>query len=276
MTFDIHPRLKDLTRLEWSERANTSGTGGTFLKARETTTRGITYFKLSCYDSYRGIYGHECVNELIASRLMKHLGIDHVAYHLVHAKVLVDGQTHETWLSASDSFRSPKERKQALDVFYDLHREGQESPLDFCARMGWKRTIDQLMVVDFLLANRDRHGANIEVILGPEGKARLAPIFDTGLSLIFSAYGDEVAAEQFAPLSDVSANNYLGTRSLFENLSFVDAPLVLPALTRNNVEALVGDLAEVLPAAHREKIAAILVQRWDYLISNGFVQEAIA
>lgn len=276
MAFDIHPQLKDLTRLEWSERANTSGTGGTFLKAREATTRGITYFKLSCYDSYRGIYGHECVNELIASRLMEHLGIAHVAYHLVYAKVLVDGKTRETWLSASDSFRGPKERKQALDVFYDLHRQGQESPLDFCARMGWKEAIDQLMVVDFLLANRDRHGANIEVVLGDEGTPRLAPIFDTGLSLVFSAYGDEAAAGQFDPLSDVNANNYLGTRSLFENLFFIDAPLVLTALTRSDVEALMADLDDVLPAVHREKIAAILAQRWEHLVSNGFVQEAVA
>lgn len=274
MATDLHASLKDLTRLSWSERANTSGTGGTFLKARETTTRGTTYFKLSCYDSYRGIYGHECVNELIASRLMGLLGIPHVAYSLVHAHVAIDGKSYETWLSASDSYRRPKERKQALDLYYDLHREGPESPLDFCRRMGWKTIIDQIFLIDFLLVNRDRHGANIEVIIDPSGQQRLAPVFDTGLSLLFSTYGDEQRIKEFDPLADVNANNYLGARSLIENLGLIDTPLSVAPLTREGIDRIVDDLDCVLSSCHREKIKDILTQRWNYAVAHHIVEGA--
>ena len=40
------------------------------------------YYKLSNYDSYRGVFGHECVNELIVSRVMDILRIPHVKYKI--------------------------------------------------------------------------------------------------------------------------------------------------------------------------------------------------
>ena len=36
------------------------------------------YYKMSNYDSYRGVFGHESVNELIVSRVLDVLGIEHV------------------------------------------------------------------------------------------------------------------------------------------------------------------------------------------------------
>ena len=42
---------------------------------------------------------------------------------------------------------------------------------------------------------------NIEVIRSPEGSVRLAPLFDSGLSFVFSCYGDEERVRAFDPLS---------------------------------------------------------------------------
>ncbi len=44
-----------------------------------------------------------------------------------------------------------------------------------------------MLVVDFVILNRDRHGANIEVLRNSRDKTlRLAPLFDHGLSLLFN------------------------------------------------------------------------------------------
>lgn len=110
-------KLQGFRHLEWSERANTSGMAGCFLKSRERTGAGLWYYKLSCYDSYRGVYGHECANEIVASRLMSILSVEYLEYRLVHALVRVDGVEWETWLNRSRSFRARGERKQALDTF---------------------------------------------------------------------------------------------------------------------------------------------------------------
>ncbi len=261
---DVITKLQDLRHLDWSERANTSGTAGCFLKSKEQTGAGLWYYKLSCYDSYRGIYGHECANEIVASRLMSILGVEHVEYRLVHALICVNGEEYKTWLNRSRSFRRKGERKQAFDTFYDLNKKAGESPLDLCARFGWENEIKNIMLVDYLIANRDRHGANIEVLQSMNGDLRLAPIFDSGLSFVFSCYGDEQRVQEFNPLTDVNANNFLGTRSLEENLRrFVGKGLKVGALKATDKDALFSGLEGVLSNCHIEKMWEILQMRWE-------------
>ena len=65
---------QDLTYLSWSKIRNSSGTAGSFLKSQETTPNGKIFYKLSGYDAFHGITGHESVNEIIADRLLSILG----------------------------------------------------------------------------------------------------------------------------------------------------------------------------------------------------------
>ena len=260
---DVITKLQDLRHLDWSERANTSGTAGCFLKSKEQTGAGLWYYKLSCYDSYRGIYGHECANEIVASRLMSILGVEHVEYRLVHALICVNGEEHETWLNRSRSFRKKGERKQALDTFYDLNKKSGESPLELCERFGWENVIKKIMLVDYLIANRDRHGSNIEVLHSSNGDLRLAPVFDSGLSFVFSCYEDEQRVQDFDPFADVNANNFLGTRSLEENLRrFVGGNLDVEVLKVTDKNTLFSGLEGVLSSYHIEKMWEILQRRW--------------
>lgn len=258
---DITYKLQDLRDLDWVESVNTSGTGGMFLKARTGEGPTATYYKLSCYDEYRGIYGHECVNELVACRLMQLLDVEHLHYRLVHATVCISGKEFETWLSKSASFRRAGERKQAFDLFYSLAKQDGESPYDLCARMGWDERIRQMMLVDFLIANRDRHGANIEVLRSSDG-IRLAPLFDNGLSFIFSCYGDEARARAFDPMADVNANNFIGSRSLEENLRLFNVRPNVHPLAVSDQETLLKGLANILPQAHLDKIWEMIWERW--------------
>lgn len=263
---DVVKTRQDLRRLVWSERANTSGTAGCFLKARETTGAETWYYKLSCYDSYRGIYGHECANEVVASRLMGLLGVPHLEYQLVHALVSIDGVEHDTWLNRSRSFRQQGERKVAFDTFYDMEKKSGESPLELADRFGWGEAIQRMMIVDYLIANRDRHGANIEVLRDRQGVVRLAPFFDSGLSFACFCYGDTERVQAFDPLSDVNANNYLGTRSLEENIRrFVDARTVAQLaqpLSPEHRMVLFRGLEGALPQGHRDKMWDIMWERW--------------
>ena len=198
--------LKDLTHLDWSESSVSSATGGSYLKARFGEGPAATYFKLSCYDEVNGIYGHECVNEVIAARLMDVLCVNHVPYRLVHARVRVGGKEHDTWLAESASFRMRGESKTSLARFFDWNHLDGESRIAFCTRFGWLQDIQKAMLVDYLLANRDRHGGNLEVLKGIDGKLRLAPLFDNGLSLCFSTYNAD-QLHSIDPLQDIMAND---------------------------------------------------------------------
>lgn len=270
MSRDVVHTLQDLRHLDWSESITSSATGGSYLKARSDDGPGTTYYKLSCYDEANGVYGHECVNETIAARLMDALFIEHVPYRLVHALVRIDGRDHETWLSESLSFRKRGESKTSLARFYGLNHLEGETRLEFCERFGWTQAIQKTMLVDYLIANRDRHGGNLEVLKGCDGQLRLAPLFDNGLSLCYSS----LSAEQLShidPMQDIVANNFLGTRSLQQNLiRFVPANLPIGQLSTAHEGKLFDGLAPILgeavPGMSGEDFAEFLWQmiwgRW--------------
>lgn len=259
---DISWKRQDLRRLSWARRAHASGTSGMFLKSREGTGQSEAFYKLSCYDSYRGVYGHECVNELVAARLMDALGIPHVDCRLINALIEIDGVEHETWLMKSHTFRRPGERKQALDLFYDLNKRPGESPLELCARHGWSEAIGKMMVADYLIANRDRHGANIEVLRGPDGTLRLAPLFDNGISLLFSCYGDVGRMRAVDPLEDFPANNYLGMRSLEGNLALIPEGVAVQPLEEGDGEVVMRGLDRVMPPEWAGLAWNMIWRRW--------------
>ena len=71
--------IQDMTYLSWAKTRNSSGTAGSFLKAYENSPEGKIYYKLSNYDAWKGIVGHECVNEIIADHLLTLLGVDHIS-----------------------------------------------------------------------------------------------------------------------------------------------------------------------------------------------------
>lgn len=258
---DITESVQDLTRLTWSERASSSGTAGTYLKAREGTGARMRYYKLSRFNGV-AIDGHECVNEIVAARLMDLLGVEHLAYRLVHARVLIDGEEYVTWLNSSYNFRKAGERKQGLGTFYELHCESGEAPYDFCLRCGWGSQIHQMMVVDYLIANRDRHASNIEVLVDRAGKARLAPIFDNGFSLLAPYADDEELALGFDPLRRVGTTNFVGSRSLEENLVLAAGAGGIGELRVEDRSQLLAGLDQALPVAYLDKIWDIVWGRW--------------
>lgn len=264
MTQKVIVEKQDLTYLKWSHARNSSGTAGTFLKSQSVISGEKIYYKLSNYDSEKGIIGHECVNEIIVDRLLTILGVEHLEYQLIHADIEIDGKIYDTWLCASKDFKNKGESKSALDNYYQINRNSNESRYEFCVNQGWQRYIDTMLVVDYLIMNRDRHGANIEVLRnGRKHTIRIAPLFDHGLSFLCSCYSDE-EIEKFDISEDKPCQNFIGSRSTWENLALINEneTLFQAKLKLQDREILFKDLSFVLSEAHQEKIWNMLWARW--------------
>ena len=263
MEMIIH-NLQDMTYLSWSLIRGSSGTAGSFLKSYEETSEGKIYYKLSNYDSYRGVIGHECVNEIIADRLLTILGIPHLAYQLIHANILVDGQKQETWLCASKDYKQRGDRKTALDVYYQIERNPGESPMDFCVRNGWEKEIFQMLVFDYLILNRDRHGANMEVLINRFQKSiRLAPLFDHGVSLL-SRCPDEKSMLAEDVMEDKPVQCFVGSHSAWNNLRLIPKGQYpdLNPLQNTDKSTLLEGLDEALDPIWLDRIWEMIWRRW--------------
>ncbi len=257
---------QDLTYLKWSHVRNSSGTAGTFLKSESTILGKKIYYKLSNYDSEKGIVGHECVNEIIVDRLLNILGVEHLEYQLIHADIMVDGKKMETWICASKDFKERGETKAALDNYYQINKRNNESHYDFCKEHGWQRYIDTMIIVDYLILNRDRHGANIEVLRNARKKSvRIAPLFDHGLSLLCSCYSEKEIID-FDITADEPCQNFIGGRSTVENLKLVKekGPIFSGKLTKESKDVLFKDLEDAISKEHVEKIWEMIWARWCY------------
>lgn len=258
---------QDLTYLNWAQVRNSPGTAGTFLKAYAELAGEKIYYKLSDYDTIKGIIGHESVNEIIVDRLLTLLGIEHLTYRLIYGDILLQGKTCQAYVCASNDFKKKGEDKQAFDVYYDLEHIGQESPLEFCVRMGWEKHIYEMLVVDFLVLNRDRHGANLEILRNSKKKTiRLAPLFDHGLSLLFNFKEDLNGIENIDVMEDKKIQCYVGTNSAYENLKLIPKDQ-LPDFkipTSAQIDAIFEGVDRILPRELVDKIREMIWRRLKY------------
>ncbi len=255
---------QDLTYLNWSHIRSSSGTAGTFLKSESILGDKKIYYKLSNFDPVKGIVGHECVNEIIVDRLLTILGVDHLHYELIYADIEIEGRNYESYVCASRDFKQPGESKIALDDYYRTNALKGESHYDFCLRQGWKNYINQMLAVDFLILNRDRHGANIEVLRNGRNKTlRIAPLFDHGLSLLYSCYSEEMV-NRFDVLEDKRCRNFIGGYSCYENLNLIaDKQRVFAnELKDSDKDIIFADLQGLLSATYLDAIWDMINKRY--------------
>ena len=255
---------QDLTYLKWSHIRSSSRTAGSFLKSDSTLGGVKRYYKLSNFDPVNGIVGHECINEIIVDRLLNILGVDHIHYELINAVIEIEGRQYDTFLCCSEDFKKQGESKAALDNFFTANSLKGESHYDFCMRMGWQRYIDTMLAVDYLILNRDRHGANIEVLRNARAKTmRIAPLFDHGLSLIYSCMSDK-EAKKYDVLEDKKCQNFIGGYSCYENLSLIKnkKDVFLNGLSSKDKKAIFDDLNNVISEVFIDKIWEMIYERY--------------
>ena len=263
---DVIIDKQDMTHLTWTKIRHSSGTNGSFLKSTSEVDGRKVYYKMSNYNDVNGVYGHECINEIIVDRLLTILGIEHLNYQLIHADVRNNGKVFDTWICASYDYKCTGESKIALDTFYQLERNETETPFDFCKRNRWQSYIYKMLVVDYLILNRDRHGANIEVLRSKrDGKIRIAPVFDHGLSLLFSCHTEE-DVRKYDVMEDKQVQCFVGSNSSKANLNLIPKGKEpnLNSLKNNDKRIIMKDLDYAIPAIWLDKIWEMIWKRWKY------------
>jgi len=250
----------DLRDITWSAAVGSVASDGVQMKAERNIDGTDYYLKLSRYDSYRGIYGHESVNELIAGRLGKLLTFNVPEGMLNKCIVRIDGIEYDTYVYIAQSFKTAGSRV-AFETFYvDNRLSRTESPLDLCKRFGWTDYIYKMFIFDYLIINRDRHGANIEVM--KNGDKLLSPYFDNGLSFVCSCTNEtELAA--FNITEDRPVNNFIGENRLKPNLEAIDRSMNFNELRQSDNEVIFEGLQGVLPESYLTTIWDIIWRRWD-------------
>lgn len=132
----------------------------------------------------------EPYNEVIASAVMRRLGIDHVPYTLIFDE--------KEPLSVCDNFLTTEtELVSAWKVFHSQTMSGSDSDfshfLRCCALLGIRNVrseIDKMIALDYIIANEDRHLNNFGFVRNADTLewVGLAPIFDCGTSLWHSSF----------------------------------------------------------------------------------------
>lgn len=132
----------------------------------------------------------EPYNEVLASRIMERLGIPHVPYTLMIQdgypySVCEDFVTSQTELISAWYIMQIQPKSNHVSVYQHY--------LNCCEVLGIPgiiETLDRMIVLDFLIANEDRHQNNFGVVRNAETLEYLgaAPVYDSGTSLWFNQF----------------------------------------------------------------------------------------
>ena len=132
-------------------------------------------------------------NEVIAAEIMERLGIDHIPYMVMWSEdapysVCEDFVTADTELVGAWRIMQVQKKDNSTSVYQHF--------VNCCKALGAPDVIpslDRMIVLDYIIANEDRHLNNFGLLRNAETLEWLgfAPIFDSGSSLGY----DKVAAQ---------------------------------------------------------------------------------
>ncbi len=135
-------------------------------------------------------------NEVIASRLMERLGIGHVDY-------MIQWQDGEPFSVCEDFVNRDTELVTAWRLMSDVKKPNNKSQYQHCVNCfceigitDIKQKLNEMLVVDFLIANEDRHFNNFGAIRDAETLKYLkfAPIFDNGTAFGYDLLAGSIKA----------------------------------------------------------------------------------
>ena len=172
----------------------------------DSTTDGRSQKKWIVVDGKRllmkagsGDYQQEPFNELIASAIMRRLGISHVPYTLTFERDKPYSLC-ETFVTLETEF------VPAFRVIQVIRHDGYGSALPHLLRCtdalgipNVRSDIEKMLVLDYIIANTQRHWNNFGFIRNADTLEwhGLAPIYDCGTSLEFHAYGLNTTSKTF-------------------------------------------------------------------------------
>lgn len=135
-----------------------------------------------------GLAQQEPYNEVLATRMMERLGIPHAVYGLCYENgypysICEDFITPETEFVTAWYLMRTKKRENHISVYQHY--------VDCCKEHGMmdiSRSLDQMIVLDYLILNEDRHQNNFGVVRDARTLEYLgaSPVFDSGTSFWWS------------------------------------------------------------------------------------------
>ena len=137
-------------------------------------------------------------NEVIASKIATRLGIPHVDYNIVWD----DGVPYSV---CEDFIDVNTELVSAWRIMQMTKKDNSTSVyrhyINCCEALGVKdivRSVDQMIVLDYIIANEDRHQNNFGLTRNAESLEWIsaAPIFDSGSSLGYDKLAMQITAER--------------------------------------------------------------------------------
>ena len=268
-------RIVDLRNENWVYDA-TSGSQGVYMKEVRKIDGKTYYIKLPYYDSVYGFIGTECINEVIAGRLGKCLGLPVLYQYLGKVLVSIDGRDLITYACRSLSYKRVGYDRINAGKLYKLNKIGNEYPIDTFRRIGLSTVVNTYLIWDYLIMGKDRHSGNIE-FLSKDSRIYPSPIFDNGVSFLYSIFLNDPNAVKKVKDYDIfknnTANNFLGSRDLEYNLRYVTAPIKVRKLYKEDRRSIMYNLSGVIPKEYLDKIWSIICYRYLRLRQLGLIVE---
>ncbi|WP_303819758.1 HipA domain-containing protein [Ruminococcus flavefaciens] len=234
-------------------------------------------------------YSQQTFNEVIASKIMNRLGIDHVPYSITWINdepysVCEDFVTKDTELISA--WRVLQLRTKANHENEYLHY------VNICRELGIDivSSLDKMMVLDYIIANEDRHFNNFGLLRDANTLEWIgaAPIFDSGTSLWYDRLTSRI------PINGVNCKPFKKTHG--EQLKLVSSLEWFEASKLDGIEDEILEVfsddkaaqyidterAKTIAAEVRNRIEAVEsmamshTQSYDISSTEGDVEEDVA
>ena len=242
------------------------------LKKRWKIINGKTYLLKAGSKPFQ----YEIFNEIIASKVMEMLHIEHVDYEFV-----VDGgQIYcacPNFISYNEdlvtAYQLRNSRRQKNDASLYTHLLSVYESLNL---PDYKKKLNQMLFVDYLLANVDRHLNNFGVIRDAKTLEflRVAPIYDTG-----SCLGFDISDEQQRNLHDedwkpFKSGKHKSQLDLIDDYSWLDLE-ALKSIPRE-ADNILRSFQDHISERRRDTTLALIVKRINSVLAQLGNNDVIA
>jgi len=202
----------------------------------------------------------EPFNELIASKIMEEFKINHVTYNLKRTK---DNIPYSECITMSDKNHEYINAAWVLGLEDYGMKDIYKQYIDICSRneiKDVKKRIDEMIAIDFIIGNDDRHKGNFGIIRNPDNLKweQIASIFDNGNSLFYDK--SEYDIDSFG--IDSLGKSFGSSNRLM--LDIIDFPEWYNKLSGSKITDIISNCLnnnERISSKRKNKIIEIIKQR---------------
>ncbi len=264
-------KVIDLRKVDWN--TPTSGSSDGILPKSTFIFKGKkVYAKLGSYSTPYGVYGREPLIELINSRIGALLMLPVLEFSLIKCCVILEGKQLITFAAISNDFKPHEIVGYSIKKWYSKYKIGNEMPIDTIKRYRLQDNIYKQFVYDYIICNLDRHGKNTEILLG-NNNIRIAPFFDNSLTFITNRPDNEIKSKKKFN-EQIMVNNFIGTRSLKDNLNLIDSNIQIRNILNSDRQKLFQGLSSITSRQFRDYVWCMLNWRVSDVKQQGihFIQ----